>query len=64
MEKGDSSNFKIRFDRGFSVPGAFKLDHLRASIVIQGATIATIVHLESPSRSRLRGGRIGLAVVP
>ena len=28
MEKGSSSNLKIGLDRGFSVPGAFKLDHL------------------------------------
>ena len=29
MGKGNSSNFKIGWDRGFSVPGAFKLDHLQ-----------------------------------
>ena len=29
MEKRDSSNFKIEWDKGFSVPGAFKLDHLQ-----------------------------------
>ena len=29
MGKGDSSNFKIEWDKGFSVPGAFKLDHLQ-----------------------------------
>ena len=28
MGKGNSSNFKTEWDRGFSVPGAFKLDHL------------------------------------
>ena len=28
MGKGNSSNFKFEWDRGFSVPGAFKLDHL------------------------------------
>ena len=27
--KGNSSNFKIGWDRGLSVPGAFKLDHLQ-----------------------------------
>ena len=27
--KGNSSNFKIGWDRGVSVPGAFKLDHLQ-----------------------------------
>ena len=29
MGKGKSPNFKIGWDRGFSVPGAFKLDHLQ-----------------------------------
>ena len=29
MERGSSSNFKIGWDRGFSMPGAFKLDHLQ-----------------------------------
>ena len=29
MRKGNSSNFKLRWDRGVSVPGAFKLDHLQ-----------------------------------
>ena len=29
MGKGDSSNFKIEWDKGFSVPVAFKLDHLQ-----------------------------------
>ena len=29
MGKGNSSNFKIGWDRGVSVPGAFKLDHLQ-----------------------------------
>ena len=29
MEKGNSCNFKIGWDRGLSVPGAFKLDHLQ-----------------------------------
>ena len=28
MGKGNSSNHKIAWDRGLSVPGAFKLDHL------------------------------------
>ena len=28
MGKGNSSNLKSEWDRGFSVPGAFKLDHL------------------------------------
>ena len=28
MGKGNSSNFKTEWDRGISVPGAFKLDHL------------------------------------
>ena len=27
IRKGNSSNFKIEWDRGFSVPGAFKLDY-------------------------------------
>ena len=29
MGKGDSSNFKFEWDKGFPVPGAFKLDHLQ-----------------------------------
>ena len=29
MGKGDSSNFKIEWDKGFSLPGEFKLDHLQ-----------------------------------
>ena len=29
MGKGDSSNVKIERDKGFSVPGAFKSDHLQ-----------------------------------
>ena len=29
MGKGDSSNLKIEWDKGFSVPLAFKLDHLQ-----------------------------------
>ena len=29
MEKWDSSNFISEWDKGFSVPGAFKLDHLQ-----------------------------------
>ena len=29
MGKGNSSNPKSEWDRGFSVPGAFKLDHLQ-----------------------------------
>ena len=29
MENGDSSNFKIELDKGFSVTGVFKLDHLQ-----------------------------------
>ena len=29
MGKGNSSNFKTWWDRGFSVPRAFKLDHLQ-----------------------------------
>ena len=31
MGKGNSPNFKIGWDRGFPVPGAFKLDHLHPS---------------------------------
>ena len=30
MGKGNSPNSKTEWDRGFSVPGAFKLDHLQA----------------------------------
>ena len=30
MGKGNSSNFKIGWDRGVSVPGAFKLDHFQS----------------------------------
>ena len=29
IRNGNSSNFKTEWDRGFSVPGAFKLDHLQ-----------------------------------
>ena len=29
MGKGNSSNLKTEWDRGFTVPGAFKLDHLQ-----------------------------------
>ena len=29
MRKGKSPNFRIGLDRGVSVPGAFKLDHLQ-----------------------------------
>ena len=29
MGKGNSSNFKIEWDKGFSLPLAFKLDHLQ-----------------------------------
>ena len=29
MGKGDSSNFKIEWDKGISAPWAFKLDHLQ-----------------------------------
>ena len=29
VRNGNSSNFKIGWDRGFSVPGAFKQDHLQ-----------------------------------
>ena len=37
MGKGNSSNFKTEWDRGFSVPRAFKLDHLHSleSILFQ-----------------------------
>ena len=29
LEEGNSSNLKTEWDRGFSMPGAFKLDHLQ-----------------------------------
>ena len=47
MGKGNSSNFKTEWDRRFSVPGAFKLDHLQPIEPILFQKIFNFLHFHT-----------------
>ena len=47
MGKKDLSNFKIEWDKGFSVPGAFKQDHLQPIKLILFLNFFQIFHFHT-----------------